>query len=158
MAGLSVVGRDDFGVFPLRGKLMNVRDVSVKAALENTEIAHLITILGLDLRRSYAGVAPEERGLRYGRVMIMTDQDQDGVHIAGLLINMFHTLWPALVEEGGFLAQFITPLIKVRVWSLPRRPPTSLCSPGLGRLARSARAPRCMTFSVSMSLQPGKLP
>lgn len=122
MAGLSVVGRDDFGVFPLRGKLMNVRDVSVKAALENTEIAHLITILGLDLRRSYAGVAPEGRGLRYGRVMIMTDQDQDGVHIAGLLINMFHTLWPALVEEGGFLAQFITPLIKVRVRRWSSRP------------------------------------
>ena len=40
---------------------------------------------------SYDGVAPEDRGLRYGRVMIMTDQDHDGFHIKGLLVNLFHT-------------------------------------------------------------------
>jgi hypothetical protein len=101
VAGLAVVGRDAFGVFPLRGKLLNVRDVSVKAALESAEVAALVTILGLDFGRTYAGLAPEVRGLRYGRVMIMADQDVDGSHIKGLLINLFHTYWPALLQQGG---------------------------------------------------------
>ena len=119
VAGLAVVGRDFYGVFPLRGKLLNVRDVSVKAALENAEVAALVAILGLDFKKSYAGQSPAERGLRYGRVMIMADQDVDGSHIKGLLVNLFHTYWPQLLassagESNGFLEQFITPIIKAR--------------------------------------------
>ena len=53
VAGLSVVGRDNFGVFPLRGKLLNVRDVTAKTMLANAEIANLVTILGLDLSAKY---------------------------------------------------------------------------------------------------------
>ena len=86
----------------------------MKTVLGNEEISNLITILGLDMHKSYAacgtgrrvpstlltprpllrrykGVAPADRGLRYGRVMIMTDQDHDGFHIKGLLVNLFHT-------------------------------------------------------------------
>ena len=48
--------------------------------------------------------------------MIMTDQDDDGAHIKGLLINLFHKLWPRLLEAAQFLDQFITPVVKVRVW------------------------------------------
>lgn len=118
VAGLAVVGRDFYGVFPLRGKLLNVRDVSVKAALDNAEVASLVAILGLDFKKSYAGQSSAERGLRYGRVMIMADQDVDGSHIKGLLINLFHTYWPQLLanagEGSGFLEQFITPIIKAR--------------------------------------------
>lgn len=85
MAGLAVLGRDRFGIFPLRGKLLNVRDVSAATALQSSEIASIVTILGLDVRSSYAGVPAEKRGLRYGRVMIMADQDADGSHIKGEL-------------------------------------------------------------------------
>ncbi len=111
VAGLSVVGRDLFGVFPLRGKLLNVRDLSVKEAMENAEIAHLVAILGLDFNATYAS-GPSE--LRYGHVLIMADQDYDGSHIKGLLINVFHKFWPALLLHDGFLEHFVTPIVKVR--------------------------------------------
>ena len=52
-------------------------------------------------------------GLRYGSVMVMTDQDLDGSHIKGLLINMFHFWWPNLLKVPGFLKEFATPIVKV---------------------------------------------
>jgi DNA topoisomerase-2 len=52
--------------------------------------------------------------LRYGSIMIMTDQDHDGSHIKGLLINFIHNYWPELLSRHpGFLKEFITPIIKV---------------------------------------------
>ena len=45
--------------------------------------------------------------------MIMTDQDQDGSHIKGLLINYLHHFWPSLLKVPGFLTEFITPIVKV---------------------------------------------
>ena len=74
IAGLSVVGRDKFGVFPLKGKLLNVRDASAKQVLSNQEISHLKQIIGLQQGKKYEDTS----SLRYGHVMIMTDQDHDG--------------------------------------------------------------------------------
>jgi DNA topoisomerase II len=74
MAGLAVLGRDRYGVFPLRGKLLNVRDVSPTAALGSAEVGALVSILGLEVGKSYAGLTPEQRGLRYGRIIVMADQ------------------------------------------------------------------------------------
>lgn len=71
IAGLSEVGRDRFGVFPLRGKVMNVKDVGTKKLADNEEIASLKKILGLESGRAYQTLDD----LRYGRIMIMTDQD-----------------------------------------------------------------------------------
>jgi hypothetical protein len=51
--------------------------------------------------------------LRYGHVMLMTDQDHDGSHIKGLFMNFLHRFWPALLHNG-FLQQFVTPIVKVR--------------------------------------------
>lgn len=66
MAGLGVVGRDTYGVFPLRGKLLNVRDASAKQVMENVEINALIKILGLQYKIKYQD--PESlTGLRYGK-------------------------------------------------------------------------------------------
>ncbi|TDH66691.1 hypothetical protein CCR75_001585 [Bremia lactucae] len=113
VAGLAVVGRDQFGVFPLRGKLLNVRDATVAQLGKNVEFAHLCTILGLRMDEQYSTDKARET-LRYGRVIVMTDQDHDGSHIKGLLLNLFHTFWPELLKQPGFLCAFITPLIKVR--------------------------------------------
>jgi len=107
VAGLSVVGRDKFGVFPLRGKLLNVRDVAQKQIAENKEIMSIVKILGLSF-----GQKGDLSKMRYGSVMIMADQDYDGSHIKGLLINFFHHWWPDLLKEGGFVKEFVTPIVK----------------------------------------------
>ena len=51
--------------------------------------------------------------LRYGKVLIMTDQDYDGFHIRGLLINFFHFFWPNLIHSNQFIQHFITPIVKI---------------------------------------------
>ncbi|KAL4133118.1 hypothetical protein PRIC2_003440 [Phytophthora ramorum] len=112
VAGLAVVGRDQYGVFPLRGKLLNVRDATVAQLGKNAEFAHLCTILGLRMDEHY-GTEEARQKLRYGRVIAMTDQDHDGSHIKGLLFNLFHTFWPELLQGGSFISEFITPIIKV---------------------------------------------
>ncbi|XP_066487440.1 DNA topoisomerase 2-alpha [Tiliqua scincoides] len=111
VSGLGIVGRDKFGVFPLRGKMLNVREASHKQIMENAEINNIIKIVGLQYKKSYDD---EEslKSLRYGKIMIMTDQDQDGSHIKGLLINFIHHNWPSLLRHR-FLEEFITPIIKV---------------------------------------------
>ena len=70
VSGLSVVGRDYFGVYPLRGKLLNVREANHKQIMENNEISQVKQILGLQHGKVYTSVD----SLRYGRLMIMTDQ------------------------------------------------------------------------------------
>ena len=109
MAGRSVVGPDLFGVFPLRGKLLNVRDATVDQISKNAEIQNIKTFLGLQHKKLYT----DTKGLRYGHIMIMTDQDHDGSHIKGLLINFLQVQFPSLLKIPEFLVEFITPIIKV---------------------------------------------
>jgi hypothetical protein len=73
--GLGVVGRDKYGVYPLRGKLLNVREATHKQIMENKEINELVKIIGLQYKKKYQSV-DDLKTLRYGRLMIMTDQDQ----------------------------------------------------------------------------------
>uniref|UniRef100_H2Z117 DNA topoisomerase 2 n=1 Tax=Ciona savignyi TaxID=51511 RepID=H2Z117_CIOSA len=111
VSGLSVVGRDK-GVFPLRGKLLNVRDASHKQAImDNAEINNIVKIMGLSFKKKYDS-DDDLKSLRYGRIMIMTDQDHDGSHIKGLLINFFHSNWPKVLQRR-MLEEFITPIVKV---------------------------------------------
>ena len=110
VSGLSVVGRDKYGVFPLRGKVLNVREANNKQIQENKEIRALKRILGLKQGIKYT----DTKDLRYGHVMLFSDQDHDGSHIKGLVINLFATFWPELLHMPGFLQEFITPIIKVK--------------------------------------------
>lgn len=110
VSGLGVIGRDHNGVFPLRGKLLNVREATFKQLTENAEINNLCKIIGLQYKKKYLTM-DDLKTLRYGKVMIMTDQDQDGSHIKGLLINFIHTNWPELLRLP-FLEEFITPILK----------------------------------------------
>jgi len=110
MSGLSVVGRDYYGVFPLKGKPLNVREATLSQVMKNEEIKNVVDIMGLKF-----GVEYDEsniKTLRYGHLMIMADQDHDGSHIKGLVINFLHTYWPSLLDVPGFLQQFITPIVK----------------------------------------------
>lgn len=108
ISGLSVVGRDKWGVFPLRGKPKNVRDASVKQLMSNQEFSDLKKILALQQDKVYKDLSE----LRYGRLMIMTDADLDGSHIKGLVLNMIHCFWPSLLTLG-FVVSMVTPIIKV---------------------------------------------
>ncbi|KAH2129650.1 DNA topoisomerase 2 [Aspergillus fumigatus] len=118
MAGRAVVGPDLFGVFPLRGKLLNVRDASFEQISKNQEIQNIKNFLGLQHKKEYT----DTRGLRYGHLMIMTDQDHDGSHIKGLLINFLQAQFPSLLKIPEFLIEFITPIAKV--WKGDPKNPT----------------------------------
>jgi DNA topoisomerase-2 len=89
MSGIAVVGRDYYGCFPLRGKLLNVRDAETKKILANEEIKNLVDIMGLKFGTKYDST--NIKTLRYGKLMIMSDQDVDGSHIKGLVINFIHS-------------------------------------------------------------------
>lgn len=111
VSGLAVVGRDYYGVFPLRGKLLNVREATHDQIMKNTEIQAIKQIMGLQHKKHYTST----KELRYGHIMIMTDQDHDGSHIKGLIINFLESTFPGLLEIPGFLIEFITPIIKVSI-------------------------------------------
>lgn len=70
VSGLAVVGRDNYGVFPLRGKLLNVREATGKTLLDNVEIQAIKKIMGLQQGKMYSST----ESLRYGSLMIMADQ------------------------------------------------------------------------------------
>ena len=112
MAGVGVVGRDHFGVFPLKGKLLNVREASVSQINNNDEINHIKQIVGLKQGVDYSDEANFSQ-LRYGRIIILTDQDVDGSHIKGLVMNFLHVLWPELLQHDGFVTSLATPIVKL---------------------------------------------
>ncbi len=110
ISGLSVVGREHYGVFPLRGKLKNVRGEKLSTILQTTEIANILKILGVDMS---ARTPQTTRDLRYDRVIMLTDQDVDGAHIAGLIINALMVLIPDIFKnEPTFVQRFATPLVR----------------------------------------------
>ena len=108
LSGLSQEQRKTFGVYPLKGKVLNVKDTSDSKVEQTKEIAELKKIIGLTSGKKYTNVSD----LRYGSIMIMTDQDLDGSHIRGLLINLFHELWHELIAIPGFLTYMATPIVK----------------------------------------------
>ena len=111
MAGMAIVGRQKYGVIPLKGKILNVKDPSNhKKLIDNNEVNSIKKALGLQSGKEYKNVDD----LRYGKIMIMADQDEDGTHIKGLVFNLFHSLWPSLYNMDGFLNSMLTPVIKAK--------------------------------------------
>jgi DNA topoisomerase-2 len=108
LSGLSQEQRRFYGVYPLKGKILNVKDTADAKVEHTKEIAEMKKILGLQSGKQYTSTAE----LRYGSIMIMTDQDYDGSHIRGLLINLFHELWHELIAIPGFLTYMATPIVK----------------------------------------------
>ena len=114
VSGLSSEDRNTFGVYPMKGKILNVRGEAIKKIAENKEIAEIKKILGLETGKEYNSQEDIAKMLRYGRVLFMTDQDLDGSHIKGLCINLFQTEWPTLAQIPGFIGFMNTPILKAR--------------------------------------------
>ena len=105
-------GRDYYGVYALRGKLLNVRNATIQSISNNREITDIIQALGVRYDLDYRDPANLET-LQYGRVMILTDADEDGHHICALIINLFHKLFPSLLHNPEFLWLMMTPVAKI---------------------------------------------
>jgi topoisomerase-4 subunit B len=94
-------------ILPLRGKILNVESASLDKMMANQEINDLALALGTQLGKKFS-----IDDLRYERIIIMTDADVDGAHIAALLITFFYRMTPGLIESGRlFLA--MPPLFKL---------------------------------------------
>jgi DNA topoisomerase-2 len=106
-------GRDWFGIYALRGKVLNVRNAKAAAIAKNAVISDIIKALGATLGADYT-LEKLFMTLRYGRILIITDADVDGIHISGLLQNMVHTLFPTLLErDKPFITSMQTPIVRV---------------------------------------------
>ena len=108
LAGLSVVKNDLFGAYPLKGKILNGEKANKKQWSDNTVIQNVIKILGLKHGVKYTST----KDLRYGHILIMSDQDIDGFHIRGLVMSMFSSHWRELLSIPGFIQVMKTPLVK----------------------------------------------
>ncbi len=97
-------GRDWFGIYPLRGKILNVRKVNLTILSKNEVMCNLMHILGLSLDSS------SKRRAKYGHICILTDADTDGTHIKGLLINFFAMYFPSVMVN---VISMNTPILKV---------------------------------------------
>ena len=105
-------GRDYWGIYALRGKLLNTRNAPSAQITKNKEIVDMIQILNLKFNVDYSD-DKEFQTLNYGSVLIMTDQDTDGFHISGLVMNFFHSMFPSLFYRPGFLSSMFTPIMNV---------------------------------------------
>ena len=114
VSGLSSEDRNTIGVYPLKGKVMNVRGELAKRISENKEITEIKKILGLEIGKKYLTVEDVASNLRYGKVLFLTDQDADGSHIKGLCVNLFQTEWGSLIRIPEFIGFMNTPILKAR--------------------------------------------
>lgn len=112
VAGLSVLGRKLYGVYPIRGKFPNVRGESKKTVMAHKEASEILQILGIQLGVEY-DAASAAKALPYRHVMICSDQDVDGSHIAGLLVNFLDVCAPSVLRAWpDFVVRFATFLVR----------------------------------------------
>ena len=114
VSGLSSSDRNTIGIYPLKGKLLNVRGEQIKKISENKEITDIKKIVGLETGCEYSTIEEVHQRLRYGKIMIMTDADTDGSHIKGLCINLFHSEWNSLIKLPGFISFMNTPILRAK--------------------------------------------
>ena len=111
ISGLSREDRNFIGVYPMKGKMFNIRGESISKIGENKEISEIKQIVGLEHGKTYT-LEDVNSKLRYGKLLFMTDQDLDGSHIKGLAINMIESEWSSLIEIPEFIGYMNTPILK----------------------------------------------
>ena len=111
ISGLSREDRNIIGVYPMKGKMFNIRGENVTKIAENKEITEIKQILGLEHGKIYSANDVNTK-LRYGKLLFMTDQDLDGSHIKGLGINMIDSEWSSLIQIPNFIGYMNTPILK----------------------------------------------
>ena len=111
ISGLSREDRNIIGVYPMKGKMFNIRGESITKIGENKEITEIKQILGLEHGKTYT-LQTIHTKLRYGKLLFMTDQDLDGSHIKGLVINMIDSEWNSLIQIPEFIGYMNTPILK----------------------------------------------
>ena len=87
--------RRNQAILPLRGKILNVANATAAKMQQSQQIADLVLALGCGMGASY-----DEARLRYEKIIVMTDADVDGAHIAALLVTFFHEQMPDLIRQG----------------------------------------------------------
>ena len=106
-------GRDWYGIYALRGKCLNTRNATPTSVSKNNVVTDIIKALGLRYDDDYTKDENFEK-LRYGKLMVITDADVDGLHISGLIQNFFHSLFPTLLKrKEPFLVGMQTPIVRV---------------------------------------------
>jgi DNA topoisomerase II len=111
VSGLSKEDRNIIGIYPMKGKMFNVRGESITKIGDNKEIYEIKQILGLEHGKDYT-MEDVKTKLRYSKILFMTDQDLDGSHIKGLGINLFEFEWKSLLEIPEFIGYMNTPILK----------------------------------------------
>lgn len=107
VAGRSVIGRKQYGIY----RLLTIDcEATQKKMLDISQINSLTEVIGLQYNMDYS-TEDHLKSLRYGKLVILTDQNENGSHFKGLLINFLYTNWPHLVRLP-FLEEFITPVVK----------------------------------------------
>ena len=114
VSGLSTTDRNIIGIYPLKGKLMNVRDKEINLISKNKEICDIKKILGLETGKEYKTLEDVHNCLRYSKIMILCDQDLDGSHIKALFLNLVNSEWQSLFKISGFLSYMNTPILRVK--------------------------------------------
>ncbi len=108
LAGMAVVGSKFYGSYPLKGKILNGYTAGTDKWSKNAVITDVIKSIGLKHGVKYKDV----KSLRYGSILVMSDQDTDGFHIRGLVFSLFGSHWPELLLKEGFVKVMRTPLVK----------------------------------------------
>jgi DNA topoisomerase-2 len=119
ISALSALEEEDrkyYGIMPLKGKIINLKDKQQVRFDNNSEIAGIKQLVGLRQGIDYS-IESNRNELRYHRIMVLTDADSDGVHISGLIFNLFHTYWKELLKIDGFLYTVLTPNVIVTIKS-----------------------------------------
>ena len=106
-------GRDWFGILPVTGKVLNVRNATATSIAANKVIVSFIQTTGLRHGVDYT-IDENFKTLSYGKVIIVADADVDGIHIEGLIMNLIHSLFPTLLErKESYLIGMKTPIARV---------------------------------------------
>lgn len=106
-------GRDWFGILPVTGKVLNVRNATPTSIMDNKVIVSFIQATGLQHGLDYK-LEENFKTLSYGRIILIADADVDGIHIEALIMNVLHSLYPTILErKDSYIVSMKTPIARV---------------------------------------------